>query len=436
MFSTVITANTPATIQQYNRLREDARWASYLLGHEAATPNMTVVVEKGYFRNDVGTLIEFAWATATIGAVSSNPRYDLLSVDNAGTLVTTVGTAGTSPVKPSIPAWNSPVCYVYLRVGGTSIKSEDDSTNHYIIDARNIITAPAPILASTDALAEGVANLYYTTARFDARLSAKTTTDLAEWSNLYFTEPRVRSTLMTGLSLSSGVAVTSSDSLIVSVGKLQKQINDLSTSKANDSAVMHITWDETIAGNKTFNWVMTVWDGTLSDITLEIKGNTTTGMRFWTGWTVKSFIAVDFLTWALQISNNGVTNKNVDVITSGTGTLRHNGVAVAKLAANTFTGTQTLSGTGKLLVVGSNGALHSDTDANTIMLAWETSTAVWILKLGTSWAKIEGSSWTTKIDTYRPLLSVSGWIYKVEYMTAAAYTALATKNSDTLYITY
>lgn len=42
-------------------------------------------------------------------------------------------------------------------------------------------------------------NLYYTQARFDSALSAKTTTSLAEGSNLYFTEQRVRNALSSQL---------------------------------------------------------------------------------------------------------------------------------------------------------------------------------------------------------------------------------------------
>ena len=49
----------------------------------------------------------------------------------------------------------------------------------------------------TDSLSEGTANLYYTDARFDTRLSAKSTTDLPEGTNLYYTDQRadIRATL-------------------------------------------------------------------------------------------------------------------------------------------------------------------------------------------------------------------------------------------------
>ena len=44
----------------------------------------------------------------------------------------------------------------------------------------------------TDDLSEGAANFYYTEARFNSSLSGKSTTDLAEGTNLYFTDARAR----------------------------------------------------------------------------------------------------------------------------------------------------------------------------------------------------------------------------------------------------
>jgi len=44
---------------------------------------------------------------------------------------------------------------------------------------------------STDDVSEGSTNLYYTDARFDARLATKSTTDISEGTNLYYTDARV-----------------------------------------------------------------------------------------------------------------------------------------------------------------------------------------------------------------------------------------------------
>lgn len=55
------------------------------------------------------------------------------------------------------------------------------------------------------------------------------TNDVLEGSNLYFTTARVLSTLLTGLSLVTGGAIVSTDSVLIAFGKVQKQINDIGT---------------------------------------------------------------------------------------------------------------------------------------------------------------------------------------------------------------
>lgn len=63
---------------------------------------------------------------------------------------------------------------------------------------------------------------------------AETTDELPEGAtNLYFTTARVLAAVLTGLSLATGTAITSTDSILVALGKLQKQITDLTASKAN-----------------------------------------------------------------------------------------------------------------------------------------------------------------------------------------------------------
>jgi len=61
----------------------------------------------------------------------------------------------------------------------------------------SVVTGGA--LVNTDGLAEGLTNLYYTTARantdIDTRLATKSTTDLTEGTNLYYTDTRSRSAI-------------------------------------------------------------------------------------------------------------------------------------------------------------------------------------------------------------------------------------------------
>ena len=55
-------------------------------------------------------------------------------------------------------------------------------------------------------------------------LEANTTTNLAEGTNLYFTNTRVRAVLLTGLSLATNAVISATDSVLIAFGKLQAQI--------------------------------------------------------------------------------------------------------------------------------------------------------------------------------------------------------------------
>ena len=48
------------------------------------------------------------------------------------------------------------------------------------------------VVLSTDNIAEGGTNLYWTQERFNSAFAAKSTTDLAEGDNLYYTEARAK----------------------------------------------------------------------------------------------------------------------------------------------------------------------------------------------------------------------------------------------------
>jgi hypothetical protein len=80
-----------------------------------------------------------------------------------------------------------------LSEGSTNLYYTDDR-----VDARINLQAGANLDLSgvtTDDLAEGSTNLYYTQARFDTAFGNKSTTNLSEGTNLYFTNTRARSAI-------------------------------------------------------------------------------------------------------------------------------------------------------------------------------------------------------------------------------------------------
>lgn len=363
MHSSKVLSWTPATYQQYNNLRDDARGSSYLLPHESTTPNMTVVVESGYFSNTAWNRVDYVWGTATIGAVWAYPRYDLLSVDTSGTLVTTVGTASASPIKPTLPAGNLSVCYVYVRVWGTSVKTDDDTINHYIIDTRTILTAPAAALSSTDSLTEWTTNLYYTSARansdFDTRLATKSTTNLSEGTNLYFTTARVLATTLAGLSTTTNAVITSADSSLSAFGKIQKQITDLTTTVGTKAP----TAGPTFTGNIQF-----------CEQIVE--------PYYWPRYTLLSDTSTSYKWRSAALA-----------------TLMEINPAWVQISKPL-----TLVGSGKMLTIGDDSSIYDVNQANTMMLAGEQDATQWKLLLGTGGSYIKGNTdGTMDINWYTPL---------------------------------
>jgi len=120
---------------------DNARGIDLLAVSQQDTPDLTIQVSSGnvWFGS---SLVEFAGGNSpSFTAPSSNPRIDVLSLNSAGTLIRTAGSEAGSPVAPSVPVGNIPICQVYNRVGQTSIKDADDSTNGYVYkDLRPVLT--------------------------------------------------------------------------------------------------------------------------------------------------------------------------------------------------------------------------------------------------------------------------------------------------------
>jgi hypothetical protein len=115
---------------------------------ETSTPGMTIDVHGARFtKNGVytefsldGSLDVTTTASGTFTAPSANPKIDLLYYDmGTDALGITAGAENASPVQPTMPSPvdKIPIALIYHRVGSTSIKNTDDSTNSYIM-GRNI----------------------------------------------------------------------------------------------------------------------------------------------------------------------------------------------------------------------------------------------------------------------------------------------------------
>lgn len=106
---------------------------------ESPSPSMRVYVHPSYGHSmRVDAMSPLFWAggyTSTLSAPSTNPRYDLVYIvpSGSGSLGVVTGSENASPVIPAVPDEAIPVAVLYMRVGMTSIKNVDDSSNGYII---------------------------------------------------------------------------------------------------------------------------------------------------------------------------------------------------------------------------------------------------------------------------------------------------------------
>lgn len=132
MRSSEVTAGQDALAAQYNDLRKDAYGGSQLLAHQQTTPDLTLKVQNGIVFIGRTKIVYAGGNSPSFTAPTTNPRIDLLTINSAGTLERTVGTEAASPSVPTYPRDKIVLAEVYNRVGQTSIKDADDTTNGYI----------------------------------------------------------------------------------------------------------------------------------------------------------------------------------------------------------------------------------------------------------------------------------------------------------------
>ena len=105
-----------------------------------STPDMTVAVAAGII-SVAGVRVAVTGTNSTIGtADGSNPRCDLITINNSGTVATTAGTAAAVPELPSIPSNSVVVALVFVPASDTAI-----ATNQ-IIDKRVFLSASGGVL--------------------------------------------------------------------------------------------------------------------------------------------------------------------------------------------------------------------------------------------------------------------------------------------------
>ena len=97
------------------------------------TPDMTVAVAAGTVLIN-GLHYTISAGNGTIStADSSNPRFDLITINTSGAIVVTAGTAASNPVFPAIPADDAVLAAVHVPAGDTAIATAQITDKRVIV---------------------------------------------------------------------------------------------------------------------------------------------------------------------------------------------------------------------------------------------------------------------------------------------------------------
>jgi len=176
------------------------------------------------------------------------------------------------------------------------------------------------VTLDTSEIPENPSYLYYTQARFDSAFAAKSTTNLAEGTNQYFTAARVRAVVLTGLSLATNAVISATDTVLSAFGKLQAQITaNLSTltSHTSNTSNPHATTKAQVGLSDVPNVDTTnasnISSGTLADARLSSavtkQGNTFNG--------ASQLVQLDASAKLPAIDGSNLTNLNIPPSTGG-----------------------------------------------------------------------------------------------------------------------
>ena len=101
----------------------------------------------------------------------------------------------------------------------------------------SFVPANDTVLTSTDQLPEGTTNKWWTDTRFDSRFSGKSTSDLSEGANLYFTNARVDSRLASQLVPGTNVSITAGAGGILTISAATADLTAYATKAYVDGVV-------------------------------------------------------------------------------------------------------------------------------------------------------------------------------------------------------
>ena len=149
--------NNAATLEAQARpdyvdsiITADAHLGSGVLSGCCVSPNTGSDLK---FQVGAGTSL-VNWGPVTVAAVTgqavtaadaTNPRRDLVSVNQAGTITYTAGVASATPCPPTLPRWSTALGFIDVPANATQIDATTSTSTGHVIDKRVLLGFPPSV---------------------------------------------------------------------------------------------------------------------------------------------------------------------------------------------------------------------------------------------------------------------------------------------------
>jgi len=320
--------------------------------------------------------------------------------------------------------------------GTISIPAATGSVNGYLTS-----TDWTTFNSKEPAITAGTSLQYY---RGDKTFQTLNTSVVPESGSVYFTEPRVLATVLTGLNLSGGGTIAATDSILTAFGKVQNQISALVGGvyyKGTWNASTNTPTLTSSSGTKGWYYIVTVAGST------NLDGITDWKVGDWaifngTTWdkvdNTDAVSSVNGFTGAVNLGLGDISNVTLTSPTNGQ-LLQFNGtsskwenwtptyISAAITSLNGLTGATQIFATG---TTGTDFAISSSTSTHTFNLPDASATARGVITTGTqtiAGAKTFSSSPTVPALFLTNMTAGSGALY---YNTGASRLTLANYNAS------
>lgn len=284
----------------------------------SAIPAMTAEVAAGVISYDNGMDIAVAGGTVVFAAAGSHMRFDLVVADSAGAISVISGAGFWSTLYGStFPTYTNKVVLAVVEVGllTTTITSVS------IIDKRVMINLPSSALfdhGSLLGLADDDHGQYHNNARALTWLGGRSTTDLPEGTNLYFTAERVDDEVALLIDDSASITWAYNDA----TGSLVATV--VSTGAPTSAKYVTTLADAALSAEVVLQWLGNFYRDTypaspdaMNDEFDDTSGNsgTVNGLNARWAWRNQGTATIDFNTqgWA-TINSPAATNQNFRII--------------------------------------------------------------------------------------------------------------------------